>query len=48
MYSFQYGGDVVEYFARYRRQLTARSDIPTHSGLSEADIRQVRALHSAR
>ena len=44
MYSFQYGGDIVEYFARYRRQLAARSDIASHSGLSEADVRQLRLL----
>ena len=27
MYSFQYGGDIVEYFARFRRQLTTRDDM---------------------
>ena len=37
MYSFQYGGDITEYFARYRRQLTSRDDIRKHSGLSAAD-----------
>lgn len=37
MYSFQYGGDITEYFARYRRQLTTRDDIRKHSGLSAAD-----------
>jgi hypothetical protein len=41
MYSFQYGGDIGEYFARYRRQLTARADIRKHSGMSEADRRRV-------
>jgi hypothetical protein len=45
MYSFGYGGDIVEYFSRYRRRLTARGDIPSHSGLSDADVRQLRALH---
>lgn len=38
MYSFQHGGDLVEYFARYRRLLKQRSDIRQHSGLSPADI----------
>lgn len=37
MYSFQYGGDIPEYFARYRRKLTTRADIRKNSGLSEAD-----------
>jgi len=37
MYSFQYGGDIPEYFGRYRRQLESRSDIRKHSGMSSAD-----------
>ena len=37
MYSFQYGGDLVEYFARYRRKLTVRDDIRKNSGISPAD-----------
>lgn len=37
MYSFQYGGDIPEYFGRYTRQLTARSDIRRHAGISPAD-----------
>jgi hypothetical protein len=37
MYSFQYGGDIPEYFTRYRRTLTTRSDIRKSSGLSPAD-----------
>jgi hypothetical protein len=37
MYSFQYGGDIPEYFARYRRKLATRGDIRRNSGLSEAD-----------
>jgi hypothetical protein len=37
MYSFQYGGDIPEYFARYRRKLRARDDIRKNSGLSVAD-----------
>ena len=37
MYSFQYGGDIPEYFARYRRKLRTRADIRKNSGLSDAD-----------
>jgi Matrixin len=37
MYSFQYGGDIPEYFARYRRKLSTRSDIQKNSGLSPGD-----------
>lgn len=37
MYSFQYGGDILGYFDRYRRQLKTRADIATHSGISDAD-----------
>jgi hypothetical protein len=41
MYSFQYGGDIPEYFGRYTRQLTTRADIRKHSGISEADQRKL-------
>jgi hypothetical protein len=37
MYSFQYGGDIPEYFGRYRRKLAMREDIRKNSGLSGAD-----------
>ena len=33
MYSFRYGGDIVEYFARYRRLLAGRDDIRKHAGI---------------
>jgi len=45
MYSFQYGGDIPEYFARYRRKLHERRDIQKNSGLSEAD--QTHLLQTA-
>ena len=45
MYSFQYGGDIPEYFARYRRQLSSRSDIRKHPGLSAQDSKRVTALY---
>lgn len=41
MYSFQYGGDIPEYFARYRHKLEAREDIRRNSGISEADRRHL-------
>jgi len=44
MYSFQYGGDITEYFARYRRQLHERTDIRKYAGMSEADRRRLVEL----
>jgi hypothetical protein len=44
MYSFQYGGNITEYFGRYRRQLAARSDIRKHSGISDDDRRRLVEL----
>jgi len=37
MYSFQFGGDIPEYFGRYRKKLMKREDIRKYSGLSPAD-----------
>ena len=37
MYNFQYGGDIPEYFGRYRRLLQTREDIRKNSGMSPAD-----------
>jgi hypothetical protein len=42
MYSFQYGGDIEEYFGRYRRQIRTRADIRKHAGLSDDDRRAVQ------
>ncbi|MEP7353337.1 MAG: matrixin family metalloprotease [Acidobacteriota bacterium] len=42
MYSFQFGGDIPEYFNRYRRQLKSRKDIADHTGISPQD--QARLL----
>jgi len=39
MYSFEYGGDIREYFARYRRKLATRDDIRKNSGLSADDVK---------
>ncbi len=44
MYTFQYGGDIAEYFDRYRRLLTKRSDIAHHSGLSDNDRKALNAI----
>jgi len=48
MYSFQFGGDVLEYFNRYRRMLKDRSDIREHSGLSAADGKRAAHLYAGR
>jgi hypothetical protein len=45
MYAFGYGGDIPEFFTRYRRQLATRGDIAHVPGLSAADIAAVRALY---
>ena len=45
MYSFQYGGDIREYFGRYRRRLKTRDDIRKHDGMSDQDRARVRALY---
>jgi hypothetical protein len=37
MYNFRFGGDLVEYFARFRRMLKTRADIAKHAGVSDAD-----------
>src|SRR6266852_1964534 len=43
MYYFGYGGDVVEYFVRYRAQLRSRNDLAAVSGLSDADVSHIKA-----
>ena len=48
MYSFGYGGDITEYFGRYRRRLTTRDDIRKNSGLSEADRQRLLVQLSTR
>lgn len=44
MYSFGFGGDIVEYFGRYRRKLSGRADIPVHSGISKSDLDRLNHL----
>ena len=46
MYSFHYGGDIEEYFGRYRRKLSVRADIRKHSGMSQEDVKRVVARFS--
>jgi hypothetical protein len=48
MYSFGYGGDIVEYFARYRRKLKTRVDMRTAAAVSESDLARLRTLHPAQ
>jgi hypothetical protein len=47
MYSFEYGGNILEYFGRYRRTLNEREDIRSRSGLSADDERRLLALFDA-
>jgi hypothetical protein len=44
MYSFQFGGDIEEYFGRYRRRLSRRDDIRKNSGMSADDRRHLQSL----
>jgi hypothetical protein len=44
MYNFQYGGDIAEYFGRYRRQLAVRNDIRKQAGISAADQKKLQEL----
>jgi hypothetical protein len=46
MYFFGFGGDIVEYFERYRRQLHNRTDIGAVAGMSDADVRRLRAMYA--
>jgi hypothetical protein len=45
MYSFQYGGDIPEYFGRYRRLLSTRADIRKHAGMSDADRKHLAQIY---
>jgi hypothetical protein len=45
MYSFEYGGNILEYFARYRRKLKTRDDIRNVSGLSSDDERRLLSIY---
>jgi len=45
MYFFGFGGDITEFFGRYRRTLNARGDIRASPGLSRGDLEQLEALY---
>lgn len=45
MYFFGFGGDIGEFFDRYRRTLRERGDIHGSPGLSAGDLAQVEALY---
>ena len=44
MYSFGFGGDIVEYFEQYRRKIEARQDIRRESAISAYDRQRLLAL----
>jgi len=46
MYSFEYGGNILEYHLRYRRKLNNRDDIQRLSGLSTYDERRLLAIYN--
>lgn len=46
MFFFGYGGDIAEYFGRYRAQIHTREDIAAVSGLSDADVTRIRAMYA--
>ena len=47
MFFFGYGGDILNYFQRYRQKIQKRDDIARNWGLSEWDIRRIRQLYPA-
>lgn len=46
MFFFGYGGNVPEYFGRYRARIHTRNDIAGVSGLSDADVARIRAIYA--
>jgi hypothetical protein len=46
MYFFGFGGDIPEFFGRYRRQLHERRDIANTAGISAGDLAQLGALYA--
>ena len=48
MYFFGFGGDIGEFFDRYRRRLEERADIRAASALSPGDLRQLSALYGPK
>lgn len=48
MYNFQLGGDIPEYFGRYRRKLKSHADIQSISGMSEFDKKRLASILTAK
>ena len=48
MYFFGYGGNIFQFFNRYREQLRFRSDIGAEAGVSETDILRVKDIYETR
>ncbi len=46
MYFFGFGGDIPEFFGRYRRQLRERGDIAITAGISAGDLAQLSSLYT--
>lgn len=46
MYYFGFGGDIVNYFMRYRSKLQTRGDISKYSGLSTSDAQVLRRIYA--
>ena len=46
MYSFQFGGDFVAYFMRFREKLEALNNIPHVSPFSLRDMKRYQSLYS--
>lgn len=45
MYSFEYGGNILEYFGRYRRKLNSVDDIEGVSGISMDDAKRLQTIY---
>jgi hypothetical protein len=48
MYSFEFGGDFVAYFQRFRSRINSFEDIRKVSALSQGDIRQIKLAVSGK
>ena len=46
MYYFGYGGDILNYFMRYRNKLQSRDDIAKYSGLSASDVGELHMRYN--
>jgi len=46
MYYFGYGGDILNYFMRYRNKLQSRDDIAKYSGLSASDVEELHMRYN--